>query len=53
MSSGKPYIFKSDKRYPKIIKVFKNVYEAVEYYHGVKEWDWWNVTGFPTKEVLS
>jgi len=53
MSSGKPHIFKSDKHHLKIIKVFKNVYEAVEYYHSVKEWDWWNVVGFPPKEVLS
>jgi len=51
MSSGKPHIFKSDKHHLKIIKVFKNVYEAVEYYRSVKEWDWWTVTGFPPKEV--
>ena len=53
MSSGKPYIFKSDKRYPKIVKIFKNIYEAVEYYHSVKEWDWWNVVDYPPKEVLA
>jgi len=53
MSSGKPYIFKSDKRYPKIVKVFKNIYEAVDYYHSVKEWDWWSVVGFPPEKVLS
>jgi len=49
LSSGKPYIFKSDKRYSKIIKVFKNIYEAVDYYRSVKEWDWWSVAGFPPK----
>jgi len=49
MSSGKPHIFKSDKHHLKIIKVFKNVYEAVEHYRSVKEWDWWNVVGFPPK----
>ena len=47
MSSGKPHIFKSDKHHLKIIKVFKNIYEAVEYYHSVKEWDWWSIVGFP------
>jgi len=52
MSSGKPYIFKSDKRYPKIVKVFKNIYEAVDYYHSVKEWDWWSVVGFPPKNIV-
>jgi len=53
ISSEKPYIFKSDKRYPKIVKVFKNIYEVVGYYHSVKEWDWWNVAGFPPKEALT
>ena len=53
MSSGKPHIFKSDKHHLKIIKVFKNIYEAIEYYYGVKEWDWWSVVGFPPEKVLS
>jgi len=52
MSSGKPHIFKSDKHHLKIIKVFKNIYEAIEYYYGVKEWDWWNVVGFPPKNIV-
>ena len=48
-SSGKPYLFKSDSRYLKVIKVFKNIYEAVGFYHSVNEFDWWNVVGFPPK----
>lgn len=48
-SSGKPYLFKSNPHYIKIIKIFKNIYEAVNYYDSVKEFDWWNVVGFPPK----
>ena len=48
-SSGKPYLFKSDPHYIKIIKTFKNIYKAVSYYDSVKEFDWWNVVGFPPK----
>lgn len=48
-SSGKPYLFKSDDRYLRVIDVFKNIYEAVKNYGRVDEFDWWNIVGFPPR----
>lgn len=44
-SSGTPVITKKPPE--KIVKTFKNIYDAVDYFGSVEQWDWWNVIGFP------